>query len=132
RVGHGLQRIRLDRGRAAITRLVPGNAAVAAAAEVLDLPVPRGVAAAEAVKKQQRGHSSSFPSCTTTTPSSATVQRRRGRSKWPRVWRPATSLAPVEERKFPADARRSGPLTSRRAYRASASPRAPGLGAPPA
>src|SRR2546422_8453142 len=63
------QRVRLDRGRAAISRLVPGDAAVAEAAEVADLPVPRGVAAAQAVKKQQRGHSSSFPSRTTTTPS---------------------------------------------------------------
>ena len=28
-----------------------------------------------------------------------------GRSKWPSVWRPATSLAPVEYKKLPAKAR---------------------------
>src|SRR5207302_7633310 len=126
-VGYGLQRIRLGRGRSAITRLVPGEAAITAASEVLDLPVPRGVAAAQAMEKHQRRHSSSFPSRTTTLPSSVTVQRRRGRSKWPRVWRPATSLAPVEYRKLPANARCSVPFTSRRSYRASASQRARGF-----
>ena len=47
----------------------------------------------------QRAHARSpwsTPSATTATPSRLTVQRRSGRSKWPSVRRPATSLAPVE------------------------------------
>ena len=41
-----------------------------------------------------------------------TVQPRSGRSKWPSVCRPATSLAPVEYRKLPPKARSSVPLKS--------------------
>ncbi len=61
--------------------------------------------------RQRRVHTSS-PARTTSEPSSVTVQPRSGRSKWPGVWRPATSLAPVEYRKLPAKARSSVPLKS--------------------
>ena len=63
----------------------------------------------------------SFPSFTTTVPSSAIVQSPTGRSKWPWVYRPANSLAPVEKRKFPAYARNSVPLFSWRPNIANAS-----------
>lgn len=49
-----------------------------------------------------RNSGASTPSATTTSPSSAMVQLRIGRSKWPAVKRPASSLAPVEYTKLPA------------------------------
>ncbi len=53
------------------------------------------------------------PSLTTIWPSRAMVQRRMGRSKWPWVKRPAYWFAPVDQRKFPAQARNSTACMSR-------------------
>src|SRR5262249_20882802 len=63
----------------------------------------------------------STPSRTTSRPSRAIVVRIIGGSKGPAVGRPATSLAPVENRKLPATARNSVPLVSARSYMVSAS-----------
>src|SRR5690606_12347212 len=102
-----LEGVGLDGRAAAITGHVPGHGAVARGRERLDLRRKGPVAAADAVQHEhggaaaqggeggQRIHSSSSPACTTTWSSTLTVQPRSGKSKWPRVWRPATSLAPV-------------------------------------
>ena len=79
------------------TRIAPGLAAAADAVQQQHRgaglrPQRRCASGAPATR---RGHTST-PSLTTAWPSSATVQPRSGRSKWPSVWRPATSLAPVE------------------------------------
>ena len=70
--------------------------------------------AADAVQQHHGAHATSLPSSTTGSPSSVMVQPKTGMSKWPSVKRPANSLAPVENRKFPAAARSSVPLVSPR------------------
>ena len=93
--GDMLEVVGLDDRAVAVSRLVPCVRRIAEAADVGQLVLPGMVPSTHAVQEQKRSQTG-FPSITTGLPSSSMVQWRNGRSKWPSVWRPATSLAPVE------------------------------------
>ncbi len=113
--GREVVEVVLAQCRSAVTRHVPGDhlapgrqrrqdavEGVTVAADAVQQEQWRGPAGAGAFVGRQPvpgRHASSpcrTPRSTTTSPSRAMVQPRSGRSKCPRVCRPATSLAPVE------------------------------------